>query len=460
MKKSLFAVAAATAFTGAAQAQSSVTVYGLLDVGYIGSNASARGPGSAANLSNAALQTQTYNNAQSTSALSGNAQSTSRLGFRGVEDLGGGLNAFFTVEFGLQPNNAQNMDSGVGQNRQTFIGLRKKGLGEAAVGMQYTTIHNAAAATDPGQLNNMMGNVIYDKAAGMSATTAGSAQNGGTLLGYGGQQNNTSYTVRSANMLRFATENVSGFKGNAFYVVNSSNSNQTDLNSNTSVAGTSGGQAQNYGWGVGVDFSYQKAFLTANYQTFVNKQALAVNISTEAFVSGQPIAGYYGAGGASNGVNVSDVQQYYAGTYDFGILKAYAQYINRKVTSQLDSGVYSSRTATQLGVRSSITPKVEAWLSGGVGKVQGMSSSLNPAGSGTPGDTGFYSGNTSKASFNGWQVGSNYILSKRTNLYVIYGQQSTSNMDIGAYVAKSDAAVNSPTSYKSSNYALGIRHVF
>ena len=40
MKKSLLAVAAMTAFAGAAQAQSSVTVYGILDVGYVGSNSS------------------------------------------------------------------------------------------------------------------------------------------------------------------------------------------------------------------------------------------------------------------------------------------------------------------------------------------------------------------------------------------------------------------------------------
>ncbi|MCX7238371.1 porin, partial [Polynucleobacter sp.] len=39
MKKSLLAVAAIGAFASAAQAQSSVTVYGILDVGYIGSNA-------------------------------------------------------------------------------------------------------------------------------------------------------------------------------------------------------------------------------------------------------------------------------------------------------------------------------------------------------------------------------------------------------------------------------------
>jgi Holliday junction DNA helicase RuvA len=45
MKKSLFALAAVTAFAGAAQAQSSVTVYGILDVGYVGGNAKATAAG-------------------------------------------------------------------------------------------------------------------------------------------------------------------------------------------------------------------------------------------------------------------------------------------------------------------------------------------------------------------------------------------------------------------------------
>jgi predicted porin len=464
MKKSLFAVAAATAFTGAAQAQSSVTVYGILDVGYIGANATARGPGNQnpANMGANTAVGYPANNGGNFNALSGNAQSTSRLGFRGLEDLGGGLSAFFTVEFGLQPNNAQNMDSGVGQNRQTFIGLRKKGLGETSLGMQYTTIHNAAAQTDPGQLNNMMGNVIYDKAAGLSSAALGSAQNGGTLTGFSAGQNNTSYTVRSNNMLRFATETVSGFKGNAFYVLNSSNTTATQVevdNANSSRAGSTGGQSQNYGWGAGVDFTYKKAFLTANYQTFVNKQPVLVDISAGTFVSGAPAAGYYGAGGASSGSNVTDTQQYYAGTYDFGILKAYAQYVNRKVTSQLDSSIYSSRTASQIGVRSFVTPKVEAWLSGGIGKVQGFGSSVD-TNTAAGGVATYVGANTSQANFNGWQVGSNYILSKRTNLYVMYGQQSTSNMTISYQAAGTTAVANQPTSYKASNYAVGIRHVF
>jgi predicted porin len=90
MKKSLFAVAAATAFTGAAQAQSSVTVYGILDVGYIGANATARGPGNQnpANMGANTAVGYPATNSSNFNAFSGNAQSTSRLGFRGLEDLG------------------------------------------------------------------------------------------------------------------------------------------------------------------------------------------------------------------------------------------------------------------------------------------------------------------------------------------------------------------------------------
>jgi predicted porin len=455
MKKSLFAVAAATAFTGAAQAQSSVTVYGLVDVGYINASAKAAGP-------NNGVESVNGNNVNAVtskggsgnfSALSGNAQSTSRIGFRGAEDLGGGLAAFFTVEIGLQPNNAQVVDSGVGQNRQTFIGVRKSGVGELSVGTQYTTIHTAAAKTDPGELNNMMGNVIYDKAAGLSSAASGSAMNGGTLTGFGGQQNNTSYTVRSTNMLRVQSPTFNGLQGNAFYVVNSSTQNEANLSGNGSRAGTLGGQSNNTGWGAGIDFAIQKALITANIQQFNNKQPLTMDLSAGTVLAGAPAYGYYGAGGAASGSNVKDTQQYYAATYDFGILKAYAQYVNRKAVSQLDSGTYSQRSATQIGIRTSLTPNIQSWLSGGIGRVSGMTNAFENGGV-------MIQQNTSTANFNGWQVGTNYLLSKRTNLYAIYGQQSTNNMSIGYSAANAAVVGTSPTSYKASNMALGVRHTF
>ena len=141
MKKSLFAVAAMTAVAGAAQAQSSVTVYGILDVGINSGNARLA-PGGSTAVSRATGV-----------AISGGAESTNRLGFKGTEDLGGGSSAFFTAEFQLYPTDqtlSGNGNTGL-LNRQTFAGLKKNGIGQFAIGTQYTPIHNAVGATDPGQ---------------------------------------------------------------------------------------------------------------------------------------------------------------------------------------------------------------------------------------------------------------------------------------------------------------------
>ena len=73
MKKSLLALAAMGAFAGAAQAQSSVTVYGTLD----------------ASMGRVDTGATTTNGI--TTKLVGGALTSDRLGFRGVEDLGGGV---------------------------------------------------------------------------------------------------------------------------------------------------------------------------------------------------------------------------------------------------------------------------------------------------------------------------------------------------------------------------------
>ena len=108
MKKSLFALAAVGALASTAQAQSSVTVYGLMDLGYLGGNTkianapSSSAPGYAGNVTNS-----------TSSALSNGAESTNRLGFKGNEVLGGGLSAFFTIEQEITPNAANTASTGV-----------------------------------------------------------------------------------------------------------------------------------------------------------------------------------------------------------------------------------------------------------------------------------------------------------------------------------------------------------
>jgi predicted porin len=438
MKKSLLAVAALGAFASAAQAQSSVTVYGILDVGYVGSNIRVA--------NNAGTATgSTVSNTQN-SQFGNGAESTNRLGFKGVEDLGGGLSAFFTVETEISPNATNVITTATTANRQTFAGLKKNGVGQFAFGTQYTTIHNAVAATDPGNQNNMMGNVIYDKLNGGTTMTTTAAANGGTATvgsaQYSGQQNNSSYTVRQSNMLTLKSDNFAGFTGNAFYVLN----NQNNTSATTS-GGYSGGTSNHMAWGLGVDYSIQKALITANFQQFTDKSQYTMN-GSGIYQVGSPTQGGFG-GAATLGTNAKDNQQYYAATYDFGILKAYVQYVNRKTMDVNNPNNYVARTAQQIGVRSFITPAVEAWASGGTGKltVSNAYTGSNTFQSNTTAMAG-----SNAANFGGFQLGSNYWLSKRTNLYAIYGQQRTSN--------QSWTQNGNPTSYNSNNYALGLRHTF
>ena len=420
MKKSLFAVAAVTAFAGAAQAQSSVTVYGILDVGYAGANYQTRG---------ATAVTKT-----TTSRMGENGETTSRLGFRGTEDLGGGMSAFFTIETAVDVNGSTGVfpTAGTG-NRQTFLGLKKNGIGQASIGTQYTVIHNAVALTDAGGTNNQMGNLIYDKQGTGTAATAS------------GQANNSSYTVRTNNMLFAKSDNFAGIEASAFYTQKNSNTNQTTTTA-SGITTVTGGSTNTTGWGLGVNYSGVKnLFLTANYQEMNDKSPYGTLSYTVTGITGNAVtttavtAGNYAAGGvggsAAAGTNDKDSQQYYAATYDFGILKAYAQYVARKVTDVNNSSNYTNRTAQQIGVNSFITPKIQVWGSAATGKYQAATSTWAPT-----------------ANMTGFQLGANYILSKRTNLYAIYGQQNTSN------VRASSTTGN--VSYGGNSYAAGLRHTF
>jgi predicted porin len=155
MKKSLLAVAAMTAFAGAAQAQSSVTVYGILDVGFVGSSYNGTSTtGNAATTNGNTNSVGSLTQKQNAAGFGQSAESTSRIGFKGTEDLGGGTQAIFTLELGLSPNSNGAAASGTtsssaavstpavfGQmNRQTFLGLHKNGVGAATIGTQYTPL--------------------------------------------------------------------------------------------------------------------------------------------------------------------------------------------------------------------------------------------------------------------------------------------------------------------------------
>lgn len=404
MKKSLLAVAAMTAFAGAAQAQSSVTVYGIIDAGYVGGST---------RVSNQAAQTKT-----NVSQFGQGAETTNRLGFKGTEDIGGGMKAFFTAEFQLYPQDQVSSGNTTGGlvNRQTFVGLSKKGIGQFALGTQYTSVFSAQSATDPGQTNNIVGSVMYPSATAISAP--GDANN---------QAVTTSFTNRTANTLSLASDTFAGFKASGFLTANSKTSN-----SKTNAAGTvtSGGQVDATGWGLRGEYTLKKFYVTAAYQA-LSQQTSSVNVAAATPWTNSQANGATTAPTGS-AVDVRDNQFLAGTTYDFGILKAYAQYVNRKATNTANTNYYLSRSAQQIGVRSFITPKVEGWAMIGNGRYR------------------LFGENAPTANFNAWQLGSNYWLSKRTNLYAIYGQQNISQAASNTYSGSSNA----------NNYAVGVRHTF
>lgn len=176
----------------AAQAQSNLSIYGIMDLGYVNQK------------SDGADNSPT--DKASNSYFGQGIQQISRLGFRGNEDLGGGLSAFFTVETALQPNNAT---ASTWFNRQSFVGLRMNAIGNFAIGTQYTPVSNQISATDVGQRNHMPGNVIFSQV---------STQNNGNpgvrpYVPPGGSSYTTnSFTNRTANTLTIKSVDFSGFK--------------------------------------------------------------------------------------------------------------------------------------------------------------------------------------------------------------------------------------------------------
>ena len=105
------------AYAGHAAAQSNVTIYGIVDAGFVHESGGAAG---------------------SVNKITSGIGSTSRLGFRGNEDLGGGLSALFQLELGTRIDTGELDAPNTIFNRQAFVGLKSTTLGMLTLGRQYT----------------------------------------------------------------------------------------------------------------------------------------------------------------------------------------------------------------------------------------------------------------------------------------------------------------------------------
>jgi predicted porin len=123
MQYKSLAAALVIAFPLVAHAQSNVSIYGIMD---------------------AAVSSEDNGVDRHTVINSGN-QSSSRIGFRGTEELGGGMKAMFNIEAGVSIDTG-NADSAL-FGRRSVVGLEGD-FGSVTVGREYTPIAAVAGATD------------------------------------------------------------------------------------------------------------------------------------------------------------------------------------------------------------------------------------------------------------------------------------------------------------------------
>ena len=140
MKKSLVALAVLAA-SGAAMAQSSVTLFGIVDAGYAVGNGNGTGSSNKTQLRNSG-----YN--------------SSRLGFRGVEDLGGGMKAGFHLEGAL--SNDDGTPGGFNFQRRSVVTLSGS-MGEVILGRDYTPQFWSETVYDPFGTNGVGTNIAFNK---------------------------------------------------------------------------------------------------------------------------------------------------------------------------------------------------------------------------------------------------------------------------------------------------------
>ena len=395
MKKSLLALAVMGAFVGVAQAQSSVTIYGVIDTS-MNDGTDKRN-----------LNGTTTTIKQRTTGAGKDGLASSRLGIRGVEDLGGGMSASFVWEQGLvsigtgatgggqASTSVADADVGTApvapftDQRQVFVGLADKKMGEIRLGRQATGVHNVIAGYSAGYANNVAG-ALYSA--------------GGSVANNSRARPHDVYVNR---MVNYMTPNINGFTAE-LQVASQAANNETNVAQAGSTSANYQGARLNYTGvkNLSVGLAFSDTFLNGAASN-TKKQVMALGAS-----------------------------------YNFGPVQAFGMYTT--ANQKRASGVkLNDQKAWELGARAPISKTIEVWASylGGSSTGTGATSASALAFSTTA-----VSGDVD---ISGFQLGTKYNFSKRTNIYAIGGTQ-----------ARKGKGVSAASKNEATQIALGVSHTF
>ena len=433
MKKTLVALAA-LAVAGVASAQSSVTLFGIADVSYTNLNA---------------------NGAGSVGLLTGSGRNaSSRLGFRGTEDLGGGLAASFWLEMGL------NIDSGAGAattTNATTLGDRvlvggTLPAGNALNGTQGLTFNRRSTLSLSGTWGeirlgrdytptfwNMTVNDPYGTVGVGSATVV----TYGSLNPFGGGSNGTQ--VRTSNSIQYLGK-VGDFYGQV--MVGLSEMPSTCVAVSAACPGVDGdGElfSGRIGYGSGpfdISFAYSQT-------KFSDTAANAATTPTNAIAVG----GVVNAGSNTNPFRGTYSVAHLAGSYNAGFAKFWAQ-IGTEEVDQPSTGSSNAQGGKLTHYMIAATVPFGATEF----KAAYHWGEYNRNGIGVPAAGAWEEGSTTKH----LALGFVYNFSKRTAVYGTIATIDTTGLNTRASLIglNSVAATTVGGSNNSTGIDLGLRHAF
>jgi predicted porin len=369
MKKSLIAAAALTAIAGAAQAQSSVEVYGVLDMSY--STVEANGGSTNGTIVNNKLTAVgNMDSANGSGILNG-----SRIGFRGTEDLGAGNKAGFVVEYGINLTNSQSDATGSYANSGTDQS------GKAQLGQPLANMRQGYVSFTNANFGTLKAGTQYSFVDASGGELAGALASGGTngsqgahaLFKYGQQG-------RLSNSITYATPVFSGFQ--AKFGVNKGEQVTTD------AAPTKVGDATEYA----LEYKQGKLVAAYSYQKTKNFTGAATKVVS--------LLGTADSATIANTTQSDLTWAVYGANYDFGFAKVGLNHADYKNESQSNStyNLKSAHNTASASVPVSANFTVGLGYTDGEIKVNGVK----------------YYDTT------GYDLVGVYTLSKRTNVYAAY----------------------------------------
>ncbi len=359
MRKTLIALAMLGAISGAAYAQSSVTLYGIVDIGVQWNESGVNlGSSSAPNWSQ-----------ESGWGIDSGYQSGSRFGLRGAEALGRSWSAVFTLEGGFDASTGTSSQGGRLFGRQAWAGLQHDNLGTIALG-RIATPSSGSGAFDLWSPVDPFG------------CSWGVAGLGNTFI--------PCATLREDNSIIWASPSWSGFKFAAQYSWNIDTGETAPQGTNTSA------------YSLGANWAWGPLFLAATYDVIAYADAGS---------AGRPGAG-----------NPDQKMLQLGGTFDFKFLKLHGAWadqsnISTEITlSGVGNGLPSAMVPTGIGYYDN-----NAWMLGVTVPLLGgnirASYQYSDAKNIINGLAQF------EPDYSVWGIGFDYPFSRRTNVYIGYAQR-------------------------------------